>query len=55
MDATDRKCLYLVGVSVRASIAPSMHNHIAWALGLSWEFMCQECPQQKMLCDYYGF
>jgi quinate dehydrogenase len=39
-----RKYLYLAGIHVTHSIAPPMHNYIASALSLPWQFMNQECP-----------
>jgi quinate dehydrogenase len=39
-----RKFLYLAGVHVTHSIAPSMHNLIAKSLSLPWTFISQECP-----------
>lgn len=38
------KTLHLVGVGVKHSIAPPMHNHIAKSLGLPWTFHSTECP-----------
>jgi quinate dehydrogenase len=37
------KNLYLVGIGVKHSIAPPMHNFIAKSLGLSWTFHNTEC------------
>lgn len=39
-----KKTLHLVGVGVKHSIAPPMHNHIAESLGLPWTFHSTECP-----------
>lgn len=39
-----KKSLHLVGVGVKHSIAPPMHNHIAESLGLPWTFHSTECP-----------
>ncbi|PYH87760.1 3-dehydroshikimate dehydratase [Aspergillus ellipticus CBS 707.79] len=39
-----RKFTYLVGVGVTHSIAPSMHDSIAKALGYDWTFHTKECP-----------
>jgi quinate dehydrogenase len=45
----ERKYLYLAGVNVMHSIAPPMHNYIARALGLSWQFINKECPNVEDL------
>jgi quinate dehydrogenase len=37
------KTLYLVGIGVKHSIAPAMHNQIAESLGLPWTFHSTEC------------
>ncbi|GME30476.1 uncharacterized protein LTHEOB_8176 [Neofusicoccum parvum] len=37
------KTLHLVGIGVKHSIAPPMHNFIAKSLGLPWEFHSTEC------------
>lgn len=37
------KTLHLVGIGVKHSIAPSMHNFIAKSLGLPWTFYSTEC------------
>ncbi|CZR53571.1 related to pentafunctional arom polypeptide [Phialocephala subalpina] len=40
----DPKTLHLVGIGVKHSIAPPMHNHIASSLSLPWTFHSTECP-----------
>lgn len=40
----DKKTLHLVGVGVKHSIAPPMHNFIAESMGLPWTFHSTECP-----------
>lgn len=43
-DTTDEaKTLHLVGIGVKHSIAPPMHNYIAKSLGLPWTFHSTEC------------
>ncbi|KAK2599913.1 hypothetical protein N8I77_011630 [Diaporthe amygdali] len=45
MSYTDgKKTLHLVGIGVKHSIAPPMHDHIAESLGLPWTFCSTECP-----------
>lgn len=41
----EAKTLHLVGVGVKHSIAPPMHNVIAKSLGLPWTFYSTECDQ----------
>lgn len=44
MADTDRKrTLHLVGIGVKHSIAPPMHNNIAESLGLPWTFHSTDC------------
>ncbi|KAH3975492.1 hypothetical protein HBI24_108200 [Parastagonospora nodorum] len=40
---TETKTLHLVGIGVKHSIAPPMHNMIARSLGLPWTFHSTEC------------
>jgi quinate dehydrogenase len=40
---TEAKTLHLVGIGVKHSIAPPMHNMIAESLGLPWTFYSTEC------------
>ncbi|KAH3913316.1 hypothetical protein HBH56_101500 [Parastagonospora nodorum] len=40
---TETKTLHLVGIGVKHSIAPPMHNMIATSLGLPWTFHSTEC------------
>lgn len=40
---TEANTLHLVGIGVKHSIAPSMHNAIAKSLDLSWTFYSTEC------------
>jgi quinate dehydrogenase len=40
---TQAKTLHLVGIGVKHSIAPPMHNMIAKSLGLPWTFHSTEC------------
>lgn len=42
-DNTEAKMLHLVGIGVKHSIAPPMHNMIADSLGLPWTFHSTEC------------
>jgi quinate dehydrogenase len=39
-----RAYTYLVGVGVKHSIAPPMHDYIAKSLGYNWKFLAEECP-----------
>ena len=39
----ERQALHLVGIGVKHSIAPPMHNFIAKSLGLPWTFHSTEC------------
>ncbi|KAI0552342.1 hypothetical protein F4679DRAFT_535327 [Xylaria curta] len=45
------KTLHLVGVGVKHSIAPPMHNFIAKSLGLPWTFYSTECPTLDDVMD----
>lgn len=40
---TEAKTLHLVGIGVKHSIAPPMHNMIAESIGLPWKFHSTEC------------
>lgn len=51
MADTDGKKLHLVGVGVKHSIAPPMHNHIAESLGLPWTFHSTECSNLDDLME----
>jgi len=42
-DTIEEKTLHLVGIGVKHSIAPPMHNAIAKSLGLPWTFHNTEC------------
>lgn len=42
--SNQRAFTYLVGIGVSHSIAPSVHDYVAKALGYSWRFLAQECP-----------
>lgn len=42
-DKIETKTLHLVGIGVKHSIAPPMHNMIAKSLGLPWTFYSTEC------------
>ncbi|KAH8664488.1 hypothetical protein BX600DRAFT_382038 [Xylariales sp. PMI_506] len=44
MTEDNKKTLHLVGVGVKHSIAPPMHNLVAESLGLPWTFYSTECP-----------
>lgn len=46
-----KKTLHLVGVGVKHSIAPPMHNHIAESLGLPWTFHSTECSDLDDLME----
>ncbi|KAG8167576.1 hypothetical protein KVR01_003265 [Diaporthe batatas] len=46
-----KKKLHLVGIGVKHSIAPPMHNHIAESLGLPWTFHSTECSDLDSLME----
>lgn len=46
---TEAKTLHLVGIGVKHSIAPPMHNMIAKSLGLPWKFYSTECDTVEEL------
>lgn len=48
-DETEAKTLHLVGIGVKHSIAPPMHNMIAKSLGLPWKFYSTECDTVEEL------
>lgn len=43
-EQVQRTSTYLVGINVKHSIAPPMHNYVAKALGRHWYFDSRECP-----------
>ncbi|KAI0975632.1 hypothetical protein F4678DRAFT_417903 [Xylaria arbuscula] len=51
MALNPEKTLHLVGVGVKHSIAPPMHNFIAESLGLPWTFYSTECSTLEDLLN----